>query len=298
MNADAPQPEATKPVPVYLVADDLKAACKHCATFSRGTIKTFVERQFVPEVTAPTATVTFIEFEGRCYTVTAFHVVDEFDKMAKREDCDPEGYAVPVGKGLFIQPPFVRPATPIVGYRPDIALCPMKPEHLERIGKRPYRVARTPELSFPVPYALAVGFPTTSKSERAEDGGVQLELPCVWAVAEGVSTRDADQIQFFSEIVQAHEVGSLSGMSGGPVFWSDGVQHGLLGFVKEAMDVVPKPGEETLFAGPRVNFICERASYDTLGRWIEDAERELPRAMEAINDRVRQRTSQPSEEKG
>jgi hypothetical protein len=82
------------------------------------------------------------------------------------------------------------------------------------------------------------------------------------------------------------------------VFWSDGEQHGLLGFVKEAMDVVPKPGEETLFSGPRVNFICERASYDTLGRWVEDAERELPRAKEAINERVRQRTSKPREEQG
>jgi hypothetical protein len=53
----------------------------------------------------------------------------------------------------------------------------------------------------------------------------------------------------------------LSGMSGGPVFWSDGTACGLLGFVKEALDVKPAPGVETLPAGPKVDFICQRSSY-------------------------------------
>jgi hypothetical protein len=272
-------------------ADELKESCKHCATIARASLNTFVERRLVPNVDSPTATVSFIEIDGRCYALTANHVIQQFQNMAAKEDCDPEGYFLPAQPGVGMSPYFVQPSAPLLGHRPDIALRQVKPELIARIGKRPFSVRASPEPMFPVAYALAVGFPTASKGERDVPGGTQVELACAWAVAEGVSARDSDQIQFFSEVHDAQTVSSLSGMSGGPVFWSSGAEHGLLGFVKEAMDVAPKEGESSLFSGPRVNFICERASFQTIKQWTEEADQKYPQIVEEINERTRQRQS-------
>ena len=69
----------------YPFADDLKGACKYCATIARARTEDWWKRHFVPEPEDPTATVTFIEFEGRTYAVTAWHVVEIFSDAAKRE---------------------------------------------------------------------------------------------------------------------------------------------------------------------------------------------------------------------
>jgi hypothetical protein len=92
----------------------------------------------------------------------------------------------------------------------------------------------------------------------------------VHAVAEGVGSReDADQLQFFSELSERVPVSSLSGISGGPVFWSDGEYFGLIGFVTQALDVNPIEGGQTIHAGPRVSLVCQRASFDLFTRWAE-----------------------------
>jgi len=72
-------------------------------------------------------------------------------------------------------------------------------------------------------------------------------------------------------------------LSGGPVFWSDGNQLGLLGFVKEALDMEPRPGEGSINAGPRVNFIVQHATYETFAVWAEHALREWPKRRDELN---------------
>ena len=115
-------------------------------------------------------------------------------------------------------------------------------------------------------------------------------MPCVHAIAEGVGSSEyADQVQFYSELAEELAISSLSGLSGGPVFWSDGQRLGLIGFVKQALDVNPPEGEDTIHAGPRVNFICQRASYDDFGRWVEYANREMPKRREVLNQWARSR---------
>jgi hypothetical protein len=84
----------------------------------------------------------------------------------------------------------------------------------------------------------------------------------------------------FSEIKESSEIGSLSGSSGGPVFWSDGERLGLLGFVKEALDVEPRPGEDTIDAGPRVKTLSSMRGYETFELCAEHALREWPKRRE------------------
>jgi hypothetical protein len=93
-------------------------------------------------------------------------------------------------------------------------------------------------------------------------------------------------LQFFSEIETKPEIGSLSGMSGGPAFWSDEENFGLLGFVVQALDVTPRPGAQNIYAGPRVNFIVQHASYETFGGWAQHALQEWPKRRDELNQLV------------
>ena len=83
-------------------------------------------------------------------------------------------------------------------------------------------------------------------------------------VAEGVGSVDNnDQVQFFSEIEEADS--SLSGMSGGPVFWSTETTFGLLGFIKEAMGP-PADGEDSISKAARSSTLSVSGRVSTCWR--------------------------------
>jgi hypothetical protein len=268
-------------------ADELEKACRHCATFARANSRLIYERGLIPRRTDETATVTFVKFEDRTYASTALHVIGGFNKQAEREGLAPESYFLPAGKGVLISPPFIPAPEDWRGRQPDIALREIDPALPAYIGKEAFELRPDVRPTYPVPYAAAVGFPTAAKTDRPEPLGNRLAMPCVHAVAEGLGAPEtADQVQFFSEITTSPETGSLSGMSGGPVFWSEGQRLGLLGFVKEALDVAPPPGEEAIYVGPRVNFIVEHATYETFGAWAEHARREYPKRREQLRQMV------------
>jgi hypothetical protein len=258
---------------------DLAGTARHL----RAPIPSLVyDRGVIPRPEDETATVTFIRFEGRTYAVTAVHVIDIFRAQAVRDGLSPESYFLPAAKGIFITPPFIPApqAWPIPA--PDVALRQINDALPGHIGKEAFELTGGVEPSYPVSHAAAVGYPTAAKSDRTHVLGQQLLMQCVHAVAEGVgSSASSDQIQFFSEIEARPEIGSLSGMSGGPVFWSDGDQLGLLGFVKEALDVEPRLGEESIYAGPRVNFLVQRAT--NFAAWTEHALREWPKQRGELN---------------
>lgn len=141
------------------------------------------------------------------------------------------------------------------------------------------------DAKWPVSYAVAIGFPTVEKHDmQAGLGSIRLALPCVHALAEGLdSTGSSDQVLFHSELSEKPSVVSLSGISGGPVFWSDGTKHGLIGFVKEALDVTPKEGEETFYTEPKVDFICQRVDFTILERWTQYIDMNWQKARDKIN---------------
>jgi hypothetical protein len=265
-------------------ADEMQGACRHCATFARANSKMVYERGLIPRAQDETATVTFIRFEGRTYAVTALHVIDIFGAQAERDGLAPEGYFLPAGKGVAMAPPFIPPPQDWLVPAPDVALRQIDDGLPSYIGTEAFELRQDVRPTYPVPYAAAAGFPTAAKHNRAEPLGNRLAMQCVHAIAKGVAAPEyADQIQFFSEIEAKPEFASLSGLSGGPVFWSDGNQLGLLGLVKEALDVEPRPGEESIYAGPRVNFIAQHVTYETFAVWAEHALGEWPKRRNELN---------------
>jgi hypothetical protein len=268
----------------YAVADKVMNACRHCSTIGRFRYRTHLQRGMLPNADEPTATVTFIKFGERTYAVTAAHVIEAFENLRSQEGILYEGYFCPANSGVAIFGPFITPPPPLAGRTLDVAISPIDPDLPAYIGKETFVVARTGDATWPVSHALAVGFPTASKEDVAGPDGVRLSMACVHALAEGVGGRgDADQVQFFSELAEKPAQLSLSGLSGGPVFWSEAESFGLLGFIKEALDVVPKEGEETLYEGPRVNFICQRVDYEMIEAWTTYVDRNWQRARDKIN---------------
>lgn len=245
-------------------------------------------RGMLPRPEEPTATVTFVAFEGRCYAVTAAHVISTFERMRTDEGIRFEGYFCPVGRGVAILGPFLQPPEDFTGRRPDIAICPIDARLPAHVSKEAFNVLPEGDAQFPISHALATGFPTASKDDYDDGVGARLRMQCVQALAEGVGLGSGDQLQFYSELDHVPTSGSLSGMSGGPVMWSEEDAHGLLGFVKEAMDVVPKQGEETLYTGPRVHFLCQRVDYQTLKEWFAFVDANWLAARDKINDEIQQ----------
>ena len=209
--------------------------------------------------------------------------------MPKRTEIDLRGMPAR-DPGIALPRPFLTPPANYPSPTPDIAICPLA-EHLPaRIQKIAFEIRPEDDARWPVSHAVAVGFPTAAKYDTQDRLGVtRLALLCVHAVAEGIgSNGSSDQVQFDSEISERPGVVSLSGMSGGPVFWSDGARHGLVGFVKQALDVTPKAGEEALCAGPRVNFICQRADYMLLASWTQYVDANWRKERDKINALIEQ----------
>ncbi len=278
----------------YPIADDLMKAGKFCAAISRFEYRTDIanskslRRGGVPYENEPTATVTFIEYEKRTYAFTAKHVVDILDKLDISEGKASKGYFCPNKKGVAILGPFITPKAGYLEKAVDIAICPIDSKLPEYIGKVAYKFSECDDNSSSISHALAVGFPTISKKDIEKNGQTRLSMQCVHALAEDVGgSLDSDQMQFFSEIENAPEHSDLSGMSGGPVFWSkDDDSFGLIGFVKEAMNVVPPEGEENLYSDPRVHFLCQRSSYATLSSWIQYVDENWQTARDETNSKI------------
>lgn len=216
----------------------------------------------LPNSTDPTATVTFMDFRGQTYAVTAGHVVSDF--RATVDDPEKWTFFIPKAPGHTLFDRFVLPPAGLIGGRPDIAIRKIDPGLPAHLGKDAFLLSEETQPD-EFPYALAVGFPTVRKEKR-EAGQVAME--CCHAVAEGVTTGYGDQVQFYSEIADWPEIASLSGMSGGPVFWNDGTARGLIGIVKNAMS--NEQQKDNIGGGPRVHFICQRFSAREFAGWTSE----------------------------
>jgi S1-C subfamily serine protease len=243
-------------------ADDLQKSCRYCAAISYfRTARLF--GQPLPEPTDATATVTFIRFREQTYAVTAAHVVNDF--RASVSDPEQHTFFIPKAPGHTLFDRFKQPPAGLIGKTPDVAIMKIDSGLPSHLGKEAFPLGEAAQPTI-FPYALAVGYPTGRKSKRTDAEGRQIALECCQAVAEGVSTGHGDQVQFYSEITGQPEVTSLSGMSGGPVFWSDGNAYGLVGIVKQAMS--NEQHSQAIKVGPIVHFICQRFSTDEFANWV------------------------------
>jgi len=263
--------------PNFHFHDDLKDAKVHSAVLALHTFE-FGDRRFLPQPEDLTGTVTFIRYGEKCYAVTAKHVVTYLTDQAS-ERKQPVRYYCPVNTGLVIRGPFVAPPREFFpDHEPDVAITPIDEAALLRIGKRPFVISDNDPV-WPLPYAMATGFPTAEKKDvDSKFEGVQLSMGFVRAVAAGNGADGKHHsVTFYSDLDSLPPISKLSGMSGGPVFWSDADSYGLVGFVKEALE---QEGGEVSGDTAKVHFWVQRVDQVILRDWINHVEENWPHERE------------------
>lgn len=177
-------------------------------------------------------------------------------------------FFAPKAPGIQISGPFLVPPKDVAARSaPDVAIRPIDSRLPAHIGKAAFVVTRSNCAPVEFQHGRAVGFPTNLKKDTVDNGPMYSAMPCVHAIAERVH-KSADQIIFRSDIPERYDIASLSGMSGGPVFWSDEHNFGIAGIVIESTD--PRPG--SLFDAPIVQFIAHSVDYETLVSWSQFAD--------------------------
>lgn len=259
------------------VHNEVLDACKYAATISRFKFHG-MDRRFVPCPAVKTATVTFIEINYKTYAVTARHVIKYFQERARAERrehegfyWEHEGFYCLQSPGVVIEGPFLTPPANYPEDPPDIAICPIDRRLPGYVGKEAFVVRPEGDPKWPVSHAVVFGFPTEEKHNiKDEHGNTRLAMPCIHVLAEGVgSDGQGDQVHFYSSLQEPPVVQNLSGISGGPAFWTDESSYGLVGFVKEGRVVVPDEGEGTPNGDSRLHYILQRVDYSILKRWTE-----------------------------
>jgi len=251
-------------LPVFEAADGIKETCKFCTAL--GIVPKQIEH--IPQLLnagLDNGTLTFIEHDDNYFGVTCKHVVEV---MRSRNEKYGEGtYVLATLKdGTYVLgDEFHIPSSPAgshVGL--DIAIARIPKDFPGQMGKRFLKLSEVnDQRPIPLKYAIAVGFPTGDKTQEYGPDGYRVAMPCVQATAESVGS----ERQFLSILSDAPATGHLSGISGGPVFWSTADHFGLVGFVYEGDQTGPA---DDMIERPRVRFFVETCDYHEFARWTEE----------------------------
>ena len=245
----------------YTVSDEFSAnACKHCAPM-------FIiphNLDMAPTADDPSATLTFIKFQDRTYGVTCKHVVTALRNMIKATGIDnSHTFFIALKRHHFVQDRFCIPPGDWVTPEPDIAVRELHPDFPAHVGKVALDIDANPVPSLNrVSFAVAVGFPDRLKTQIPASSGYQLAMPCVHAVAENHS-KVGPSFTLFSELQATPSIRDLSGMSGGPIYWSDDTAYGLLGITYES-----SPLDGSVSGASSVHIKGHLADRETIERWV------------------------------
>ena len=250
----------------YVVSDEfLSNACKHCAPL-------FIIRhqvEMAPKADDPSATITFIRFRERTFGITCKHVVKMLQGRIK-ESGNPFSHTffIALKKHHVVQDRFLVPPGDWITPEPDIAIRELHPDFAEYVGKSALDVQTcvVPPLSA-VAFAVAVGFPDRLKEQISEGPGYRLSMLCVHAVAENRSTQ-GHSFSLFSELESTPAIRDLSGLSGGPIYWSNESEYGLLGITYES-----SPLEGALAGSAAIHIKGHLADLATIERWTSQVPR-------------------------
>lgn len=253
----------------YVVSDEFGAnACKHCAPM-------FIIQQQIgmaPTANDPSATLTFIRFRGRTLGITCKHVIESLRCCIKKSGNQySHTLFIALKNHHVVQDRFLVPPGDWITPEPDIAIRELHSDFPGHVGKSALDIEAcvVPPLS-EVAFAVAVGFPDRMKEQTQEGLGYRLSMPCVHAVAENRSSQ-GQSFSLFSELGSTPAIRDLSGLSGGPIYWSNESKYGLLGITYES-----SPLEGALAGGAAIHIKGHLADIATIESWASQVPRLYP----------------------
>ncbi len=217
-----------------ICADLGKNPARFCAAIA--VVPTMVTGSRLPQFEQPSekhrsGTLTFIRSEGRSFGITCWHVVET---LRNANGAGTQHHLRTMLNGFYVvQDRFVRPSETIGQKCPDVAIREMHPDFARALGKEELNLDDMPETPMALNFGYAVGFPENLKRRLEEDGGYRIAMPQCSILAE--INRQPDQRFTLNSNVKREEMANedFSGMSGGPIFWSDASSFGIFGIVYE-----------------------------------------------------------------
>ncbi|MBN3754215.1 hypothetical protein G3N95_14785 [Paraburkholderia sp. Tr-20389] len=221
-------------------------------------------------------TLTFVRHDDQIYGITCRHVVEALEEAEAeirnewqahpqlRNATPPPGghrrFTFPApNEQVHINAQFHKAhLDAFTGRGKDLAIARIPSDTFAKIKREAIpgdRVGLPPTPHSPSLCGIATGFPEQSRKQRpASTVGAVLSMPTVIAFAPFEEISEST-LWIHSEIKQLPEANNLSGMSGGPILWSDETGWGLTGIVKEGMDThpaLPLDGVTPIFERPKV----------------------------------------------
>ncbi|MGR3317979.1 MAG: hypothetical protein ACUZ8O_05815 [Candidatus Anammoxibacter sp.] len=259
---------------MYPITEELNnESCKHCAALFL--VKPKVGFQPKPEYR--NGTITFIEYQGITYGITCKHVVEALRNKIQELGDENLCFATIVKRNIYIIDRFKFPEAldPFTQEDPDIAIQQIHPKLCETIGKKPFKLTSKNENYKNIKHALAVGFPEEKVEKKEHENllSYQIQMACIHALGELQSHNDT-KLLISSNLDTDPDAYNLSGMSGGPIFWSTDLSHGLLGITYEALPTKPdqNASNKSFGGGPRVVVKGETLTEQKFSNWVSKLE--------------------------
>ena len=166
-------------------------------------------------------TITFVEFGGKTYGITCWHVIESYRNAEKKYGQDSHSMRTMVDGFYIVIDRFIRPIPEFGHPQLDIAIREINPDHPKKIGKIPIALESLPEVPSELHHAIAVGFPTDLKYKKHENEAFhRVSMPHVSILAEIDGQVPTQRFAMFSELEEKPDVLDFSGTSGGPIYWS------------------------------------------------------------------------------
>lgn len=222
-------------------------------------------------------TLTFIRYKGQLYAMTCKHVADALEEKQnawKNEQESKYGFVPPLEGYYFFTPHqstqyhFNYKLTPVPqnsdGAQPDVAIARINENAITRIGRKPIQF--TDKKSLPET-GIAFGYPEAQRDIRPADERTSNFYNNFVSCIATLQVTGSGDILLEDPIEHHRGVNNLSGMSGGPIVWSDEERYGLAGIVKKGTDIQPKP--DGLTAENSICIFGTRMTSDLLDQWIK-----------------------------
>jgi hypothetical protein len=279
--------------------------CPIFITGMYGTLVTNSESLFPVNGAEPeirSGTLTFVSYKGRTYGITCRHVVEALEgQNAKKhqEHLAIYGNAVPFvpeaqmhfffpkeKEQIHINTKFYKaPGDAFTASYPDAAITRISPEKLAQIGREAISLEREIVASDKWSKAacgIATGYPEQNRRSISSNTPLsKMGVSTVIAIApfERVS---GTQITMFYELNEEPDADNLSGMSGGPILWSEEEGWGLLGIVKEGRDMKQSSSknQNSFLTGHIIWIDGEPISSEVFAQWVA----QIPEGDEPIKD--------------
>ena len=216
------------------------------------------------------ATVTFMQYQGKFYAVTCWHVVEILKDAESKNGKGSHSFHTMLNGFYTIVNRFYQPTANFGQPRPDIGIREVRGDFITHLGKTAINVETIVSPGKELDFAYAVGFPTNLKYSKDIQKDFlknkQIVMPHIQVLAELNNPDVTQRFTMHSESDDKLEVKSFSGASGGPIFWSNEDQFGLIGIIYESITGTIIASDKT------IHISAECANKDEVIRWITEYE--------------------------